>query len=63
MENFNLIDEKDFAKLSENFIKNLDGREVLEAVHPKLRTIYDNRAYQYQDDKELQDKLSKSSKI
>ena len=33
MENFNTIDEKDFAKLSENFIKNLDGREVLEAVH------------------------------
>jgi hypothetical protein len=62
MENFNVLDENEFKKLSEHFIKNLNGPEILEKVHPKLKTIYENRALHYSNHKELHNQLSKQNK-
>jgi hypothetical protein len=59
MENFNVLEENEFIKLSEHFIKNLNGPEILEKVHPKLKTIYDNRAQNFGNHIELHNQISK----
>ncbi len=59
MENFNTIQEIEFKKISDIFIKNLNGPEILEKVHPKLKKIYDNRAQHFANHKELDNQISK----
>jgi hypothetical protein len=54
-----ILEENDFQKLSKIFLINLDAGEVMEKYHPKLKTIYDNRAFHYINNEDMKNQLSK----
>jgi hypothetical protein len=53
------LNEKDYLKLKQILLGNLDPSLVFEKYHPRLKTIYENRSYHYHCKGEVQNQLSK----
>ena len=60
LENSTFLDNENTQNLIDLFLNNINAAEVLEKVHPQLKTLYDNRLMQYAKSKQIENTISKN---
>jgi hypothetical protein len=53
------LSEENFEKIYTRFFRSLNGAEVLEDIHPKLKTLYENRSFHYESDMSFTNQISR----